>query len=96
MVDLGLGSLVGNLLAIGTSLFAMQVWDRVVPARSINTLWVLASGVALALVLELLIRTARVSIADHFGKNADLKLSAMFFASVWTSATMHGRGRQAR
>ncbi|MEI3854960.1 MULTISPECIES: type I secretion system permease/ATPase [unclassified Ensifer] len=80
--ELGIGSLFGNLLAIGTSLFAMQVWDRVVPARSTNTLWVLASGVVLALVLELLIRTARVSIADQFGKQADLKLSAMFFARV--------------
>lgn len=80
--ELGLGSLFGNLLAIGTALFAMQVWDRVVPARSTNTLWVLASGVALALLLEFLIRTARVAIADHFGKQADLRLSAMFFSRV--------------
>ncbi|MDN7447711.1 type I secretion system permease/ATPase [Burkholderia multivorans] len=82
LLDLGAGSLFGNLLAIATSLFAMQVWDRVVPARATHTLWVLASGVALALVLELVLRTARVSIADHFGKQADLKLSAMFFARV--------------
>jgi len=82
MLELGLGSLFGNLLAIATSLFAMQVWDRVVPARSIHTLWVLAAGVLLALVLELMIRTARVAIADHFGKQVDLKLSAMFFARV--------------
>ncbi|MBR8315109.1 type I secretion system permease/ATPase [Burkholderia dolosa] len=82
LLDLGVGSLFGNLLAIATSLFAMQVWDRVVPARATNTLWVLASGVVLALALELLLRTARVSIADHFGKQADLKLSAMFFARV--------------
>jgi ATP-binding cassette subfamily C protein LapB len=82
LLDLGAGSLFGNLLAVGTSLFAMQVWDRVVPARSTNTLWVLASGVALALLLELLLRTTRVSIADHFGKQADLRLSAMFFARV--------------
>lgn len=82
LINLGAGSLFGNLLAVATSLFAMQVWDRVVPARSINTLWVLASGVALALMLELLLRTARVSIADHFGRQADLRLSAMFFARV--------------
>lgn len=82
LIDLGLGSLSGNLLAIGTSLFAMQVWDRVVPARSINTLWVLASGVAIALLLELLIRSIRLTITDNFGKQADLKLSAMFFARV--------------
>lgn len=82
MLELGMGSLFGNLLAIATSLFAMQVWDRIVPARSIHTLWVLAAGVLLALLLELAIRTARVAIADHFGKQVDLKLSAMFFARV--------------
>ena len=81
-LQLGLGSLVGNMLAIGTSLFAMQVWDRVVPGRSTNTLWVLASGVALALFLEFVLKTARVAVTDHFGKQADLKLSAMFFARV--------------
>lgn len=82
LIELGLGSLFANLLAIGTSLFAMQVWDRVVPAQSLNTLWVLTSGLVVALVLEFLIRTARLSIVDHFGKQADLKLSAMFFARV--------------
>ena len=81
-LQLGLGSLVGNLLAIGTSLFAMQVWDRVVPGRSTNTLWVLASGVALALLLEFILKTTRVAVTDHFGKQADLKLSAMFYARV--------------
>ncbi|EJF89275.1 type I secretion system permease/ATPase [Bartonella tamiae] len=78
--QLCLGSLFGNLLAIGTSLFAMQVWDRVIPGRSINTLWVLASGVAIALLLDLFMKTARVAVTDHFGKQADLKLSAMFYA----------------
>jgi len=82
MVQLGLGSLFGNLLAIGTSLFAMQVWDRVVPARSTQTLWVLALGVALAMVLEFTLRTARVAVTDYFGKQADLKLSSMFFSRV--------------
>ena len=80
IAQLCMGSLFGNLLAIGTSLFAMQVWDRVVPGRAINTLWVLASGVAIALILELLMKTARVAVTDYFGKQADLKLSAMFYA----------------
>ena len=80
ILEVGAGSLFANLIGIATSLFAMQVWDRVVPARSIDTLWVLASGVALALILEFLISMARISISDHFGKDVDLKLSAMFFA----------------
>lgn len=80
LFDLGAGSLFGNLLAVGTSLFAMQVWDRVVPARSTNTLWVLASGVVIALCLELMLRTLRTALADRFGKRADQQLSALFFA----------------
>ena len=78
--ELCVGSLFGNLLAISTSLFAMLVWDRVIPGRSEATLWVLASGVLLALVIEFCIRSARVTLADHFGKRADLRLSALFFA----------------
>jgi ATP-binding cassette subfamily C protein LapB len=79
LFELGAASLMGNLLAIGTSLFAMQVWNRVVPARSLNTMWVLALGVAVALLFDFLLRMARVSLADRFGKQADLKLSAWFF-----------------
>lgn len=80
MVQLGLGSLFGNLLAIGTSLFAMQVWDRVVPSQSLSTLWVLFTGVAIAMIMEFLMRMSRVSVTDYFGKLADLKLSGMFFS----------------
>jgi len=79
LVQLGMGSMVGNILAIATSLFAMQVWDRVIPAQSINTLWVLASGVAIFMLLEFGLRMARVAVTDHFGKQADLRLSAMFY-----------------
>lgn len=75
-----LASLFGNLLAFATSLFAMQVWDRVVPAQSIPTLWVLALGVLTAIAFELALRTARVSLADRIGKRADLAISSLVFA----------------
>jgi ATP-binding cassette subfamily C protein LapB len=82
IAELSLGSLVGNLLGIATALFSMQVWDRVVPARSLNTLWVLALGVALALTLEYGLRVTRASITDRFGKLADLRLSDFFYARL--------------
>ncbi|HEX7741084.1 MAG TPA: ABC transporter transmembrane domain-containing protein, partial [Sphingobium sp.] len=75
-----IGSLVGNLLTFATSLFAMQVWDRVIPAQSIPTLWVLALGVGMALLLELMLRTARVQLVDRIGRRADLEISARIFA----------------
>lgn len=75
-----LGSVFGNLLTFATSLFAMQVWDRVIPAQSIPTLWVLALGVGLALFLELTLRTARVQLVDRIGRRADLAISSRVFA----------------
>lgn len=78
--DIMLASLFGNLLTFGTSLFAMQVWDRVIPAQSISTLWVLALGTGIALLLELLLRTARVAIVDRIGREADMAISAQVFA----------------
>jgi ATP-binding cassette subfamily C protein LapB len=82
ILALGAGALVGNMLGIVTALFSMQVWDRVVPARSTNTLWVLALGVGLALLLEYGLRVTRASITDHFGKKADLQLSDFFYSRL--------------
>ncbi len=80
LFELFAASFVSSLIAIATSLFSMQVYDRVVPSQSIPTLWVLASGVAVALLVDMAIRMLRTTITDHFGKRADLRLSALFFA----------------
>ncbi len=82
LFELGLASFFSSVLAIATAIFAMQVWDRVIPARSMDTLWVLTIGVGIALFLDMILRVARVSISDHFGKRADLKMSAILFARM--------------
>lgn len=78
--EIVLGSVTGNLLTFATSLFAMQVWDRVIPAQSIPTLWVLALGTGIALLLELMLRTARVQLVDRMGRQADMAISSRVFA----------------
>lgn len=78
--EIVLASLFGNMLTFGTSFFAMQVWDRVIPAQSIPTLWVLAFGTAMALLLEFVLRTARVVVVDRIGRQADIAISSHIFA----------------
>lgn len=78
-VEIAVASFLANLLALGSSLFAMQVWDRVVPSQSVPTLWVLASGVAVCVVFEFILRSTRVKLADILGKKVDLTISSMFF-----------------
>lgn len=80
--DVIIASFVANLLAIATALFSMQVYDRVVPNQAFDTLWILSSGVAIAIVLEILLRIMRASLIDVSGRDLDLRLSAQLFDRV--------------
>ncbi|WP_034919261.1 type I secretion system permease/ATPase [Erwinia sp. 9145] len=80
IAEISLASVVGNVLALAGILFSMQVYDRVIPAQSEPTLWVLFSGVLLAATVEYLIRLMRTQVSDLMGKRIDLRISSMLFA----------------
>lgn len=72
-------SLVANVLTLSAMLFSMQVYDRVIPAQSTPTLWVLFSGVAIAMTFVYVMRMARTWISDTLGKRADVRISDRVF-----------------
>ena len=74
-----LASLVANVLGLGGVLFSMQVYDRVIPAESLPTLYVLFGGVLLAIVFDFIMRIMRMKITDLLGKRADLRVSDLVF-----------------
>ena len=67
---------------MATASFSMQVYDRVVPNQAFDTLWILASGVGIAIVLEFVLRLMRASLVDVSGRDLDLTLSARLFEKV--------------
>lgn len=71
-----------NLLAVATSLFIMNVYDRVVPNNATETLMVLAAGTAMAVGFEFLARNLRAYFLDTAGKKADLILASTLFAQA--------------
>ncbi len=75
-------SLMVNLFALVTPLFIMNVYDRVVPNHAIETLWVLASGVAIVFIFDLVMKSLRGYFIDAAGKRADIILSSSTFARV--------------
>ncbi len=77
-----LASILVNSFALASPLFIMNVYDRVVPNHAIETLWVLAIGVATVFVFDLLLRTLRGYFIDMAGKKADVILSATIFEKV--------------
>lgn len=72
--EIALGSFVANLLAVAVALFALQVYDRVIPHQSEATLWVLAIGAGLALTLEALLKIARARMMDGAGRQIELRV----------------------
>ncbi|MEQ6247282.1 ATP-binding cassette domain-containing protein [Sulfitobacter sp. HNIBRBA3233] len=70
--EVALGSFVANLLAVAVALFSLQVYDRVIPHQSEATLWVLAAGAGLALLLEGFIKVARAQLMDGAGRQIEL------------------------
>lgn len=69
-----------NILALGTSFFTMQVYDRVIPTQGISTLVALAMGVFIAIFLEMILKIARSSILDHASIDMDQSYSHDIFS----------------
>ncbi len=80
--DVLLAAFMINLFAIALPLFTMNVYDRVVPNHAIETLWMLAIGVALVLVADLVLRTMRGYFLDLAGSRVDVRLSAYIMERV--------------
>ncbi|TBU89069.1 type I secretion system permease/ATPase [Stutzerimonas kirkiae] len=74
-----LASLLINLLGLAGVLFSMQVYDRVIPAESMPTLYVLFSGVLLAALFAFVMRQMRNHVTDILGKRADMRISDRVF-----------------
>lgn len=79
LIDVLVATVVVNLLAVLTSLFSMQVYDRVVPTFAYSTLAALVAGMAIMLVLDWSLKYIRARILDQMAKKVDLNISQHLF-----------------
>ncbi|WP_147114662.1 ATP-binding cassette domain-containing protein [Tateyamaria sp. syn59] len=82
LAEVALGSFVANLLAMAVALFSLQIYDRVIPHQSEATLWVLAAGACLALLLEAFIKIARARLMDGAGRQIELSVLTLLMQRV--------------
>lgn len=80
--DVLLAALIANLLALGLPIFIRVVYDRVVPNNALDTLWVLAVGLMVVLVGDLVLRVLRSRFVDLASSRADVRLSASIMEHV--------------
>jgi HlyB family type I secretion system ABC transporter len=74
--ELGLASVVINLLALATPLFLMTVYNKVINHSALDTLNVLVLGMATLFLFEWLLRCARSYIMSHSGGRLDAALGS--------------------
>lgn len=79
LVKVLVATVIINLLAIATSLFAMQVYDRVVPTLAYATLTTLVAGMLLVILLDGALKTLRARILDSVSIAVDKRISQQVF-----------------
>ncbi|MFD1612631.1 ATP-binding cassette domain-containing protein [Sphingomonas tabacisoli] len=73
-------TIVANIITLATSLYSMQIYDRVIPRAGYSTLWVLTIGVLVALFLDFALRTTRALMIERESARIDHDVSEYFFA----------------
>lgn len=74
-----LATVIINIAAVATSLFSMQVYDRVIPTMAYATLATLVFGMAIVIMLDWLLKNIRARILDSVGVSVDAQVSRYVF-----------------
>ncbi|MEO0062574.1 MAG: hypothetical protein RLZZ08_1134 [Pseudomonadota bacterium] len=82
LVDATVATIVVNLISLVTSIYSMQVYDRVIPRSGMSTLAVLTGGMVFALILDLMLRNTRAMMIDREAGHIDSEVSEYFFARM--------------
>ncbi|MCF4010551.1 type I secretion system permease/ATPase [Rheinheimera sp. UJ63] len=80
--DVLLAAIMINLFALAMPMFVMNVYDRVVPNLATHTLWILASGISLVLVADLVLKLLRHHFVDLAASKTDVMLSSAIMDKV--------------
>ncbi len=80
--DIMVAAFVVNMFALAMPLFTMNVYDRVLPNQATETLWVMAIGIALIVIGDLILRTMRGYFLDWASTRIDVKLTARIMEQV--------------
>lgn len=74
-----IGGIIINIVAMTTSFYSMQIYDRVVPTGASQTLLVLTLGVLVAILFELVAKRVRTNIYDRLIDQVDQRLARTIY-----------------
>lgn len=82
LLQAGLASLLTNFFAVATSLFSMVVYNRIIPANAMSSLYVLVTGMCVLLIADYAIKTIRTKLLGIAGVEADVIIADRLFAQI--------------
>lgn len=77
--DVLIASIVINIFVLANPLFVMNVYDRIVPNNAVESLWVLAIGVSVVYLFDVLLKYLRSYFLEIAGKKSDVIMSGKLF-----------------
>jgi ATP-binding cassette subfamily C protein LapB len=82
LLQAAFATLLTNLFAVGTSLFAMIVYNRIIPANAMSSLSVLVLGMFFLLLADYLIKTVRSKLLGIAGLESDMIIADRLFTQI--------------
>lgn len=78
-----------NIFVIFIPLFTMNVYDRVLPNKAVDTLWVLLFGISFVLVFDLILKLIRSYFIEVAAQRADVRMSSKIFDQILNIKLKH-------
>ncbi len=79
LLESALAGIIINSIALATSFYTMQIYDRVIPTGARQTLLVLSLGVVMAIVYELVTKKVRSKINQRLINHVDRQLASKVY-----------------
>ena len=79
LINIAVATVIINIFAVFSSMFTMQVYDRVVPSLAMETLTSLSVGILFIYLIDCLLKLTRAKIVDMNSSVIDKKLSAYVY-----------------
>ena len=89
--EVAVASVLVNVFTVLSPMFFMNVYDREVPNKAVETFWALAAGIFLMYLFDFGLKLLRGWFIDTAGKRADIALSSALFEQVMARRLDAGR-----
>ena len=80
--DVIVASAIANVFALAMPLFTMNVYNRIIPNRAMDSLWVTAVGVLIMVAADYLLNTTRSRLVDNAAARTNARLSALLMEQI--------------